>query len=1228
MKTLRKLEPPDNKVFSYNEIVSYLTHGYWADSGASSRRFDVRSGDTLTVNVDGLVGSPGLVMALTALEKWASVSGLRFQVVDGRADIHFVENNELEAYATSSRQGGFITKSVVNVGTPWLEENGTTLDSYSFQTYIHEIGHALGLGHAGHYNESASYGELRDNQSDNQSDNHYLNDSWQATVMSYFHQEENTHIKASRASIVSPMVADIIAIQSLYGRADVGQGDSNYTFPELSTRRYFTRPDPSLEYSGRAIAFTIYDTSGWDTLDLSASEFNQKIDLRAEIGFQPATFVSDVMGWKGNVLIAPGTIIEAVIGGMKNDDIFGNAAGNRMEGRDGDDRLWGGGGDDELYGGNGTDVAVYRGNSSDYNIIYATTLGGGTTVRDVRGTGDGTDVLYDIEYLVFEGDGVLFDLQDAVRQVGEAVNAALANARAILSGVDGSVLAEVFNDAAIRDELGLAAQRVEALQAAQAVAGAAAAELQVAQLLREEAVSNLDIAAARLARVEHEAAAAVQVATEAQLDADVAAAVAELAEAMRMESLLHGDPVTAALAAAEAARAEAEAAVADAEAARASAEAAAAAAEAGVAELEAQPVHDAAVLAQVRAEFAEAVHASALDHVAALEASVADAVAVLFAVLSEVLAAEDAHAVGDALALLADTPGNAHGLLSETVTAARTASADRSLAGETVIELSRPRIETRDSQAAEPDNDGTFVILLSKPVNDTVTLHFVVSGSATEGVDYASLGGQVTLQAGHQSAEIKVSVFDDNEREGVETVDVTLTHAAGDGAEGVYVDSGISATIVISDDEKPPPELRLLYKVTRLAEDVDTTARVQVADIVLRNAGSGARGLELTGADAALFEMNVEQTELYLRAGATLDFESNPVLDVTARVAVDPDVSGSLTIYVDDVVERDLPPSLHLFVNGTAEDNVVALGSSLDTRTNGSLGADSYVVLPGQTGQVSIEDRSGANALLLDDGVEVVSARLLSGTLLMDLAGEVTEEIEVLAATAYSYTVGTQTGMDWSEFLALVGSGHTVSGLVPTPAAAASTGTLQVFANGNPTADTFAFGYDLAVRSNGGPGDDVYRLTRFQVNDVEISDRSGTNLVRFEEGVEVTGFENLSGTFVLTLANGASVEVGAAFVNEYQVGEGAVMSAAEFQQWVEGESGGFVVAGTGSEGEGVVAELLDFTGEDSPFGFGESVLEIADTVIPADMNDPERVQFNDGDAFAAALGDAHTLAFG
>ena len=57
------------------------------------------------------------------------------------------DDNEEGAFATFVQSGGRTLSSFVNVSTDWLEAYGTGVGSYSFQTYVHEIGHALGLGH-------------------------------------------------------------------------------------------------------------------------------------------------------------------------------------------------------------------------------------------------------------------------------------------------------------------------------------------------------------------------------------------------------------------------------------------------------------------------------------------------------------------------------------------------------------------------------------------------------------------------------------------------------------------------------------------------------------------------------------------------------------------------------------------------------------------------------------------------------------------------------------------------------------------------------------------------------------------------------------------------------------------------------------------------------------------------------------------------------------------------
>jgi serralysin len=346
-------DPPADATFaSIPTLADYLVSGYWAYSGyggTDPRHFDH---NTISVNITELTAAEQTIAQL-ALSLWHDVADVSFTFTSGSADITYNNDGSGQAFTTySSVSNGHIANSTVHISSDWDVGAAGGNYSYFFQTYVHETGHALGLGHQGPYNSSATYGV----------DNLYTNDTWRWSVMSYFAQ--NNYGTDTYDYALTPQMADIYAIQSVYGAQTATRtGNTVYGFNSNAGDVFnFT--------AHKTPAFTIYDSGGTDSLDASGFSSAQTIDLT------PGNW-SSIGGYTNNIGIYTTTIIENAYGGSGNDTITGNAANNVLYGAGGADVMAGGAGNDTYYVDNIGDSVIEASNAGTdlVNSSISYTLG-------------------------------------------------------------------------------------------------------------------------------------------------------------------------------------------------------------------------------------------------------------------------------------------------------------------------------------------------------------------------------------------------------------------------------------------------------------------------------------------------------------------------------------------------------------------------------------------------------------------------------------------------------------------------------------------------------------------------------------------------------------------------------------------------------------------------------------------------------------------------------------
>lgn len=108
-----------------------------------------------------------------------------------------------------------------------------------------------------------------------------------------------------------------------------------------------------------------------------------------------------------------------------------------------------------------------------------------------------------------------------------------------------------------------------------------------------------------------------------------------------------------------------------------------------------------------------------------------------------------------------------------------------------------------DGAEAETPVAGKFRVTQTKSSSADTVLSYSVNGTATAGAgnDYTPLAGTVTIPAGATTADIDVTVLDDNLVEGAETVIVTLASITSGDPQVTIDNANRAATASIADDD-------------------------------------------------------------------------------------------------------------------------------------------------------------------------------------------------------------------------------------------------------------------------------------------------------------------------------------------------------------------------------------------------------------------------------------------
>lgn len=343
----------------------------------------------------------------TALQQWANVANLNFiKVAETPSAVGDIRVAYTEDPDESTLAWSYLPSNSPKSGDIWMNTKSLlnfqdwTPGTISFETLLHEIGHALGFKHPFADPDDPTAETLP-----------LALDSIMHTLMSYTYSnlqgEEGNEFSFHPTT---PMVLDITAMQYLYGaNTHYHAGNDTYTYNDANTYNE-----------------TIWDAGGSsDTI-----QYTGAIPSRIDLNPASASFIGQPVYVQSNgvnvglpipnVWIADDVTIENAIAGQGNDVLIGNDGSNSLDGD------------------SGIDTVLVQAPRDNYTL--SKTSGGYTVTANANPSN--LDTLTHIERLEFSDIKLALDLDGSAGEVAKLLGAVFSAAAATNQGYVGIGLTE------------------------------------------------------------------------------------------------------------------------------------------------------------------------------------------------------------------------------------------------------------------------------------------------------------------------------------------------------------------------------------------------------------------------------------------------------------------------------------------------------------------------------------------------------------------------------------------------------------------------------------------------------------------------------------------------------------------------------------------------------------------------------------------------------------------